>query len=153
MTMNRYSLFTLFTLWAALILALATHAQQATTNTARTPAKNVSSGEDAGLPTVETQLKVLTEKLSLTSDQQDRIKPILQELHDATEKLAQDKNLSHEERLAKVRPQRYKADERIRAILNDDQKKKLDQYEHGPHPEMHGNLSGATPPRQQPPTL
>jgi len=42
-----------------------------------------------------------------------------------------------------VRPQRYKADESIRAILNDDQKKKLDQYEQGPHSEMHSNLSGA----------
>jgi len=46
-----------------------------------------------------------------------------------------------------VRPQRYKADEKIRAVLTDDQKRKLDEYEHGPHPEMHGNLSGAT---QQP---
>jgi Spy/CpxP family protein refolding chaperone len=145
--MNRYRLFTLGT---ALIFALAAHAQQPTT-TAGASAKDVSSGEDVGLPTVETQLKVLTEKLSLTTPQQNKIKPILQDLHEATEKLAQDKNLSHEERLAKVRPQRYKADERIRAILNDDQKKMLDQYEQGPHPEMHGNLTGATPPSQRPP--
>ena len=144
--MNRYRSF-FFTLGTALIFALATHAQQATT-TAGAPAKNRSSGEDAGLPSVETQLKVLTEKLSLTSEQQNKIKPILKELHDTTEKIAQDKNLSHEERLAKVRPQRYKADERIRAILNDDQKKKLDQYEQSPHPDMHGNLSGATSPKQ-----
>jgi hypothetical protein len=33
-------------------------------------------------------------------------------------------------------------------ILNDEQKKKLDQYLQGPHPEMHGNLSGST--SQQP---
>lgn len=144
--MNRYLSF-FFTLGIALIFALATHAQQATT-TADAAAKNRSSGEGSGLPSVETQLKVLTEKLSLTSEQQNKLKPILKELHDTTEKLAQDKNLSHEERLAKVRPQRYKADERIRAILNDDQKKKLDQYEQGPHPEMHGNLGGATSPKQ-----
>ena len=142
--MNRYRLFTLGTV---LIFALATHVQLATA-TAGAPAKNLSNGQGARLPTVETQLKVLTEKLSLTSEQQEKIKPILKELHDTTEKLAQDKNLSREERLSKVRPQRYKADERIRAILNDDQKKKLDQYEQGPHAEMHGNLSGATS-RQQ----
>lgn len=142
--MNGYRSFTLGTV---LIFALATHAQLATT-TAGAPAKNVSNGEGARLPTVETQLKVLTEKLSLTREQQKKIKPILKELHDTTEKLAQDKNLSHQERLSKVRPQRYKADERIRAILNDDQKKKLDQYEQGPHAEMHGNLTGATS-RQQ----
>jgi hypothetical protein len=98
------------------------------------------------LPTVETQLKVLTEKLDLADDQQVKIKPILQELHDATQKLVLDENASREERLSKVRPQRYKADKKIREILSDDQKKKLDQYLRGPHGEMHGNLSGATPP-------
>jgi Spy/CpxP family protein refolding chaperone len=139
--MNRYRSFML---GAALIVAVATHAQQATT-TAGVPAKSVAGGEDVALPTVEAQLKVLTEKLNLTSEQQHKIKTILQGLHDATEKLAEDKSLSHEERLAKLRPQRYEADKRIRAILSDDQKKKLDQYEAGPHAEMHGNLSGATP--------
>jgi len=80
-----------------------------------------------------------------------KITPILRELHDATQKLVQDKSLSREERLAKVRPQRYKADKQIREFLSDDQKKKLDQYLQGPHPEMHGNLSGVTPPPQRTP--
>ena len=144
--MNRYRFF-FFMLGTTLIFALATQAQQAAT-TAGSAAQNKKSGQDAGLPQVETQLTVLTEKLSLTSEQQNEIKPILKELHDTTERITQDKNLSDEERLAKVRPQRYKADERIRAILSYDQKKKLDQYEQGPHPEMHGNLSGATSPKQ-----
>ena len=141
--MNRYRLLMR---GAILIFAVTAHAQQTTTS-ANAPAKGVSSGEDAGLPTVETQLKVLTEKLNLSGGQQNKIRPILKELHDATEKLAQDKSLSHEERLAKVRPQRYEADKQIREILSDDQKKKLDAYEHGPHSEMHGNLSEATTPR------
>ena len=41
---------------------------------------------------------------------------------------------------------REKADKKIREILNDDQKKKLDQLEQEPHSELHGNLNGATPP-------
>jgi hypothetical protein len=65
-------------------------------------------------------------------------------LYDATLKVVQDESLSRDERLAKVRPQRYKARDEIRAILNDDQKKKLNEYQQGPHPEMHGNLTGAT---------
>ncbi|HXY25308.1 MAG TPA: hypothetical protein VEI73_11705 [Candidatus Acidoferrum sp.] len=142
--MNRYRSFTLGT---ALLFGLAAYAQQPTTTGSDT-GKSVSSSQGAGLPPVETQLQVLTEKLSLTADQQDKIRPILKELHDATEKLALDKSLSPEERLAKVRPQRYKADEKIRAILNDDQKKKLDQYEQGPHPEMHGKLNGTASPQQ-----
>jgi len=64
-------------------------------------------------------------------------------LHDVTEKVAQNKNLSHEARLAKVRPQRMKADQQIRQFLSDDQKKKLDQYLASPHAEMHGNLTGS----------
>jgi hypothetical protein len=141
MTMNRYRLFMLGTI---LLFAFATKAQQPPTSVA--PAKGTSGAEDPGLPTVEAQLKVLTEKLGLTSDQQVKIKPIVQELHDATLKLMQDGELTHEERLEKVRPVRFNADKKIREILNDDQKKKLDQYEQGPHREMHGNLEPKTKP-------
>jgi hypothetical protein len=72
-----------------------------------------SMNKDGGhrVPTVEVQLKVLIEKLDLTGDQQARIRPILQELHDATEKIVQDKSLAREERLAEVRPQRNLAGE------------------------------------------
>ena len=58
----------------------------------------------------------------------------------------QDESMSREERLGHVRAWREKADKKIREILNDDQKKKLDQLEQGPHSELHGNLNGATPP-------
>jgi hypothetical protein len=144
--MNRYGLLLMGTM---LIFAVSAQAQQTTTS-ARAPAKGESGQEDAGLPTVETQLKGLTEKLNLSGDQQNKIRPILKELHGVTEKLAEDNSLSHEERLAKVRPQRHKADEQIREVLSDYQKKKLDAYLRGPHPEMHGNLTGAmTPPPPQ----
>ena len=141
--MNRYRLFMMGT---TLIFAVPAHAQQTTTS-ANAPARGASARQDVALPSVETQLKVLTEKLNLSGDQQNKIRPIMQELHDAMEKLGQDKSLSHEERLNKVRPMRHKADEQIREFLSDDQKKKLDAYEQGPHPNMHGNLTGATTPR------
>ena len=41
--------------------------------------------------------------------------------------------------LGKVRACREKADKKIREILNDDQKKKLDQLEQEPHSGLHGN--------------
>ena len=59
-----------------------------------------------GLPTVKGQLSVLSEKLGLSAMQQAKIKPILQQLHEATENIMRDQTLSQEERLAKVRPQR-----------------------------------------------
>jgi Spy/CpxP family protein refolding chaperone len=102
------------------------------------------------VPTVEEHLKLLTAKLDLTAEQQDKIKPILQDLHDATQKLVDDQTESRDERLAHVRPLRYKADKEICEVLNDDQKKKLDQLEQQSHAELHGNLNGATPPPQSP---
>jgi Spy/CpxP family protein refolding chaperone len=131
---------------ALLIFALAVLAQQ-TVTTPGTSSRGRAEG--GGMPTVEEQLKVLTEKLDLTATQRAKVGPILQKLDDATEKLMQDERLSREERLTEVRPQRKQADKKIRALLNDDQAKKLDQYLAGPHPEMHGGLSGAMPPPQR----
>lgn len=130
-----------------LVFALAALAQQ----TATKPGTSSKGGAEnaGGIPTVEEQLKVLAEQVDLTASQRAKVRPILQKLHDATEKLMQDERLSREERLAKVRPQRQQADKNIRALLNDDQKKKLDQYLAGPHGEMHGGLSGATAPPQR----
>ncbi|MBZ5595007.1 MAG: hypothetical protein LAP39_22420 [Acidobacteriia bacterium] len=141
--MNRIRSLAIGTL---LIFALAVLAQQ----TATTPGTSSRGGaEGGGMPTVEEHLKVLTEKLDLTATQRAKVRPILQKLDDATEKLMQDERLSREERLAKVRPQRKQADKKIRALLNDDQTKKLDQYLAAPHDEMHGGLSGATAPPQR----
>jgi hypothetical protein len=100
--------------------------------------KHQGSGQE--LPTVEDHMKVLTEKLALNGSQQAKIKPIMQTLHDATLKFMHDEKLSHEERLDRVMPLRLNADKKIREVLSDDQKQKLDQYEQGPHPEMHGDL-------------
>ena len=120
--MNRFRLVAIGTI---VMLALTVVAQQTT--------------RPGGVPTVQGHLKVLTEKLALTGDQQTKVKPILQELHDATQKLEQDDGMSQEERMGKVRASREKADKKIREILNDDQKKKLDQLEHEPHSGLHGN--------------
>ena len=113
----------------------------------------VTEGEQQGqrggqddVPMVGQMLRVLTEKLDLTAEQQARITPILQRLRDTQQALVQDKSLSREERLTKMRLHRYRANEDIREILTDTQKGKLDQYLQGPHPEMHGGLSGAAPP-------
>jgi hypothetical protein len=109
-------------------------------------AQQATASADPALPSIDAQLQVLTEKLNLTAHQQSAIRPILTALHDATAKITADQSLSRDERLAQVRPQRRQADASIRAILNDDQKAKLDEYERGPHTEMHDGLSGAAAP-------
>jgi len=146
--MNRFQSLALGTI---LIFALNVTAQQ--TATAHGSTNKGGQGQPAmqdDLPSADDQLKVLTIKLDLTDAQQAKIKPILRDLHDATMKISQDQSLSREDRLAGVRPLRYKAHDRIQAVLNDEQKKKLEQYMQGPHADMHGNLSGATSSPQAP---
>jgi Spy/CpxP family protein refolding chaperone len=136
--MNRIRLLAIGSM---LLIAPAMLAQQ----TAQTggPAKGAAQG--VGLPDVGDQLKALTQKLDLSVDQQPKVKTILQELHDASLRLMQDENTSQDELLSKVRPLRMNADKKIREILTNDQKKKLDLYLQGPHSEMHGNPHGSTP--------
>ena len=85
------------------------------------PAKGAAQG--VVLPEVGDQLKVLTQKLDLSVDQQPKVKTILQELHDASLKLMQDESTSHEELLSKVRPLRMNADKKIREILSNSRRK------------------------------
>src|SRR5580765_6955841 len=139
--MNRIRLLVIGTMFS-FALALTAVAQQAATR-ADAPTSGAPATGHPGVPTAEGQLNFLATKLDLTADQQEKIKPTLQELHDATVKLVQDENMSRDERMSKVRDSRYAADKKIRAILNDDQKKKLDQLEQEPHSELHGNVSGA----------
>ena len=102
-----------------------------------------------GLPPAKEQLRILTEKLGLTADQQSKAGPIIRDLHDATLKLMEDKSLSQEERLNRVRPLRLDSGKKLREILNEEQKKKLEDYLHGDHAAMHGDLTGH-PSQEQP---
>lgn len=139
--MNRIRLLAI---GATLMFALTTVAQQTTTNHAK------DASNDEGVPTVERHLKLLSDKLDLTSDQQAKAKPILQEMQDSMLKFTQDESMSPDERTDNVKASRYKADKQLRKILSDDQKKKLDQIEEEPHSVLHGNMNGATPPAQAP---
>jgi hypothetical protein len=94
---------------------------------------------------VDQHLKILTEKLGLTEDQQAKTKPILEEMHDGMVKVSHDESLSQDERMQQMKPLHEKADREIRAFLTDDQKKKLDDLESHPHPELHEKMNGVTP--------
>jgi hypothetical protein len=106
-----------------------------------TVAQQATTSSDA---TVQQQLSLLTEKLDLTNAQQARTKTILQQLNDATQKIMQDESISRDERMSNVKTCHYQADKELRLVLNDDQKKMLDQFEQEPHPEFHGNANAAT---------
>jgi Spy/CpxP family protein refolding chaperone len=127
--MNRRS----FAIGTLLLFAVPAFPQQ--------PASDAAPVTDAaGVPTVESQMKFLSPRLDLSQDQQAQVQTILQGLHDATVKAVHDESLSAQERLTNIRAERMRADKRMREVLTDDQKKKLDQVEQGPHPELHGNI-------------
>jgi hypothetical protein len=120
----------LIALAAVLSLALPVLARQSPANAAVAP--------------VDQHLKMLADKLDLTADQQDKARPILQEMHDDSEKIMDDKSLSHDEAMARMHPVFMKADKALREFLTDDQKKKLDEMEQQMHPQQHES----TPPQQ-----
>ena len=128
--MNRVRLFAIATI---LLFALNIFAQQSTTPTSNNQ-QHPQTGAHHGTPSAEDHLKVLTEKLDLSSDQQARIRPALQELHDATEKVTQNNSLTQEQKMAAMHAELAKADKKMREVLTDEQKEKLTQLEQ----EMHG---------------
>ena len=128
--MDRIRLFAIGTL---MMFALTTGAQQAATTPAGTEKPNHSSTQNSTDP-VENHLKKLSEQLNLTPDQEDQVRPILQEMHDAMGKAEQNQSLSDDERKAQKHAAFMKADSQVREILNDDQKKTLDQLEQEMHP-------------------
>lgn len=75
------------------------------------------------------QVQRLTKKLNLTADQQNQILPILTERRQQMESIRNDSSLSAQDRRAKMHAAREDADAKIRAVLNDDQKKTYDQMQ------------------------
>lgn len=96
----------------------------------------------AGATAADQHLKMLTEKLDLTSDQQAKAIPMIQEMLDNRHKIMQDGSMSPQERHDQLKALHEKADKDLREMLTDDQKKKLDQLEQERHPESHGNPNG-----------
>jgi len=133
--MKKHLTFCLLTI-GTLFVALTAPAQPAT--------------PDAEAPKVEAHLKMLAEKLDLTSDQQTRVKPILQEMHDAAQKAMQDETMSSDDRRDRTRTALDRADKQIRPLLSDDQKKKLDQFEQEHHTDLHASRS---PRKLSPPSV
>ena len=130
--MNRLRLLTVGTV---LMLALGAVAQQTTTS---------PDAHAVAVAPVEQHLKMLSEKLSLTAYQQEKARPILQEMHDGSQKLQDDQSLTPDQRHEGMVPVFMKADKALREFLNEDQKKKLDEMEAQIHGGPDDNPHGTT---------
>ena len=130
--MNRIRLLAAGTV---LMSALSMGAQQ----TAQSPDNHTAAA--AAVANVDQHLKMISEKLALTPDQEAKARPILQQMHDASQKLQDDTTLTTEQRQAAMHPLFIKADQQMREFLTGDQKKKLDDME----AQMHHEQPAASP--------
>ena len=92
------------------------------------------------------QLARLTRELSLTSDQQTQIKPLLVERHQKMQALFQDQSLSQEDRRAQMRSIMEGTNNSIKALLTEDQKQKFADMQQRNRHNMRGPDSGGPPP-------
>jgi hypothetical protein len=91
-----------------------------------------------GRPSIDDQVKMLTQELSLNTDQQAKLKNILEDQHQQAMTFVNDNSMSRDDKIQKIRVLREATITKARGIMNDDQKKKLDamlqQQQQGPHP-------------------
>lgn len=95
-------------------------------------------------PSVGEQLSRLNAKLKLSTEQQAKIRAILEEQQQQSQQAAADGNtLSREDRRSNVRRIGVDTSEKIREVLNDDQKVKFDQMEQERRERANQNHSAA----------
>lgn len=100
-------------------------------------------------PDPNRQMRMLTKRLNLTSDQQNQILPILTSRNDQMQSIRGDASLSPQDRRAKMRAIREDADAKVRALLTADQKKAYDEMQQQMRERMeqhrHERQQNATP--------
>src|SRR5215813_1951507 len=81
------------------------------------------------MPSVDDQVKDLTQQLNLSDSQQAQVKTILQDQRGQMKKLMEDSSGSREENRSKMREIHEKSSARIKDLLTDEQKPKYDKLE------------------------
>lgn len=77
--------------------------------------------------TTDQRLQMMTRQLNLTSDQQDKIKPILEDESQQMQALRADSSLSQQDRMSKMKELREKTNSQIKPVLTSDQQTKWQQ--------------------------
>ena len=100
----------------------------------------------------DAQLQHLTRALDLSADQQNQIKPILEDRQQKMQALFQDQSLSREDRHSKVQAIRSDSTAKIEAVLNDQQRQKFEAMQQRMQERMqerqHGGSEAPAPPAQ-----
>ena len=140
--MSKRFMTALLILAIAALCSIAMYAQQ--------PEQNPGQGGEhhgQSMMTSQGQLDRLTKELNLTKDQQDKIKPILDDQMKQAQALRSDTSLSQQDRMSKMRDIHKSSTEQIRAVLTPDQQTKYDELQK----KMMERGAGRGPGGQQPP--
>ena len=129
------------------LLALGVTAVASAQDTPPPPSDQTQAGPPQGGPGMrmdpDQQLAHLTSALSLTTDQQSQIKPLLVDRQQKMQALMQNQSLSQEDRRAQARTISQGTNNSIKAILTDEQKQKFDAMQANMR---HGGPGGPPPP-------
>lgn len=108
-------------------------------------------GGHRGMMSPDQRLQHLTKMLKLTSDQQAKIKPMLEQEQTQMQSLHQDTSMSQQDRWAKAKTIRQSTNEQIKSALTPDQQTKFTQMQERQMEHMgHGGM-GQGQPQQAPP--
>ena len=93
------------------------------------PQTGAPSGSGPTRMDPDRQLEHMTRALGLNADQQNQIRPVLIDREQKAEALFQDQSVSHKDRHAKMQSIRQDAQNKIEAVLNDQQKQKFEEMQ------------------------
>ncbi len=99
----------------------------------------------------EQRLEAMKTQLNLTPDQTDKVKAILEEGRAKMTALRNDTSVSQEDRRGKMMAMMQGENEKIKAVLNDEQKEKLAAMEKRMMENRRGGGPGGPPPPPPPP--
>ena len=103
-------------------------------------------GGQRGRMSPQAELDRLNKELNLTQDEQDKIKPILEDQQKQMEALRNDSSVQGQDRFAKMRDIRKDHNDQIRNVLTSDQQTKFDDMQKRMMERRRGGGGGNPPP-------
>ena len=91
------------------------------------PSQSAQQSSQGRMSNIDDQVKVLSDSLNLSGDQQSKVRSILMDQHDQAMALIQDNSMAREEKIEKIHGLRAATISKVRLLLNDEQKPKFDQ--------------------------
>jgi len=122
--LGRYRRAVTFLLFLQIGLSSSTSLSFAQSNTPTTAPTHVSRNH----PTVDDRVKVLARSLELNESQQSAVKNILERRQRETMRLRRDPTITGSARIEQFRMLQDRTAEEIRAVLNEEQRKKYDPF-------------------------